>query len=655
MHSSPRRPAALTEVNGIRFNKDQANPGVPGHTPFAASSMGIFSNLRERRLFQIVFSYLAAGWIGLEVVDQLIQNEVLPALVYRIALVWYLAGIPAALLIGWHHGEKGKQHAPLSEKVTIVALAVIVLTFTGSIMTGYVQQARAIAAAEASALDLHRVAILYFDDYTPGGQFGHVADGLTEGLIEELSMVPALDVISRNGVRPFRGEGLDASEVGRTLEAGAVVKGSITQEGDQLRVDIALLEGETGAAFDRATFKRPAADPLAVQDELVSEVARLLRNQLGEEVQLKRSRRQAVNPGAWVLYQRAETARKSAEDALRHHEGDAAVAAFDRADSLLSQAELIDGQWTAPAIMRGEIRYRRARMEHDRHERVRWIEAGLAEANRVLERESTNAKGFALRGTLRYYKYLQGVIHDEDEARALRDRAREDLVQATRLDPSLATAYTALQHLYITSESLPDAVMAGQRAYEADAYLDAAEEILWRLYGGQYDLGNFDKALWACRQGAKRFPLNDRFATCELELMHTPALQPDPERAWQLVARVDSLAAPSRREYAGIQSRLYLAGALHRASRVDGSDVAPDSGRAVLERAHRAITPEIDPERDLFMQEAAMLSMMGDDDAAIDLLKIHRAADPSESYEHHWWWRTVRSHPRYQELAPAHH
>lgn len=51
-----------------------------------------------------------------------------------------------------------------------------------------------------------------------------------------------------------------------------------------------------------------------------------------------------------------------------------------------------------------------------------------------------------------------------------------------------------------------------------------------------------------------------------------------------------------------------------------------------------------------------MLSMRGDDDAAIDLLKIHRAADPSESYEHHWWWRTVRSHPRYQELAvPAHH
>lgn len=610
--------------------------------------MGLFSELRERRLFQILISYLAAGWIGLEVVDQLIQNEVLPELVYKLALVWYLAGIPVALLIGWHHGEKGKQHAPLSEKVAILGLAIIVLGFTGMTVTGHVQEARAVAAAEASALDLRRVAVLYFDDYTPGGEFGHVADGLTEGLIQELSAVRALQVISPNGVRPFRGRDIDPAEVGRALEAGALVKGSIDQEGDQLRVNIALLEGETGAPFERVTFRRPAADPVAVQAELVSEVARLLRNQLGEEVQLQRTRRQAVKPAAWILYQRAESERKTAEDALRHHDGHAAESSFDRADALLEQAELVDAVWSAPALMRGEIDYRRARMTHDRHERVRWIDQGLAEAGTVLEREPSNAKALGLRGTLRYYKYLQNLTHDEDEARALRQRAREDLEQSVRLEPSLASSWSALQHVYITGESLPDAVMAGQRAYEEDAYLEAAEEILWRLYGGQYDLGNFPQASRACMEGARRFPTNDRFVTCQLELMHTPAIRPDPELAWALVARVDSLAADHRREYAAIQSRLYLAGALTRAG-------LPDSARAVLDRAHRAITPEVDPERDLIYQEAAMLSMMGDDERAIDLLKIHQAAVPSASYEHHWWWRTVRSHPRYSEIAPDPH
>lgn len=412
-------------------------------------------------------------------------------------------------------------------------------------------------------------------------------------------------------------------------------------------MNVALLERETGVPFERATFLRPAGDPLAAQDELVREVARLLRDELGEEVELKRSRRQTESAAAWVLFQRAEKERKAAEDALRHHEPEEALRAFERADSILYQAELVDPAWAAPAITRGEIDYRRSRMTHDRHERIRWIEAGLEEARIVLDRQPTNARGLALRGTLRYWQYLQNLIHDEAEAAALRQRARQDLEQSVRLDPTLASAWSALQHVYYTGGSMPDAVMAGQRAYEEDAYLEAAEDILWRNYTGQYDLGNFPQALRACTERARRFPRNDRFVTCQLELMHTPAVEPIPDVGWALVEQVDSLAAEQRREYAGIQSRLYLAGALARAG-------LPDSARAVLERSHRAMSPEIDPERDLLYQEAAMASMMGDDDRAIDLLKLHKAANPDETYEHHWWWRSVRSHPRYHEIAGGH-
>lgn len=610
--------------------------------------MGIFADLRERRLFQIVFSYLAAGWIGLEVVDQLIQNQVFPSLTYKIALVWYLAGIPAALLVGWHHGEKGKQYAPLSEKVIIGALMFGVLLFTGMTLTDHVRYIRAVAAAEASALDLNRVAILYFDDHSPGGAFAHVADGLTEGLIDELSSVRALQVVSRSGVGPYRGEDVEPAQVGRALRAGVVVKGSIEQEEDQVRVNITLLEGETGAPFERVTFRRPAADPLAVQEELVNEVARLLRDQLGEEIQLKRTRRQATNPAAWVLFQRAETERKAAEEALRDHDAHAALDAFDRADALLDQAALVDAAWTAPALARGEIDYRRARISHDRHERVEWIEAGLAEAAGALALEPTSARALALRGSLRYFQFLQNLIPDPAEADALRQRARQDLERAVDLDPTLARAWSALQHLYITSESLPDAVMAGQRAYEEDAFLETAEEILWRLHGGHYDLGNFTKALEFCEEGARRFPHNDRFMSCQLQLMHTSALAPDPDRAWYLAARIKEAAADHRRDYAVIQSQLFVAGALNRAG-------LPDSARAVLRRAEAAASPEIDPDRELTYIAATVATMLGDDDRAIDLLKRHKAANPHAAYDHHWWWRTVRSHSRYPEIASADH
>ena len=61
------------------------------------------------------------------------------------------------------------------------------------------------AALDAAGLDPHRVAVLYFDDHSPGGGQEHLAYGLTEALIRELGEGDGLDVVSRHGVKAFRG------------------------------------------------------------------------------------------------------------------------------------------------------------------------------------------------------------------------------------------------------------------------------------------------------------------------------------------------------------------------------------------------------------------------------------------------------------------
>jgi eukaryotic-like serine/threonine-protein kinase len=609
--------------------------------------MGIFSEFRQRRLFQIVGAYLAGGWVALQLMDQLTQQRILPELLYELLLIWYLAGIPAAILVGWNHGEKGKQKAPLSEIAALGILGVVLVVFTGMSVSTHLEQRAAVAAAEASALDLRRMAVLYFEDFTPGGGHQHVADGLTESLIDELASVRGLDVISRNGVAQYRGTDLSPDSIARALQAGTLVRGEIQQVRDRLRVTVALLEGQTGAPLSRrVTFDRPADDVFAVRDELATEVSRMLRESLREEVRIRRTRTETSNSAAWILFQRAERERKDGEEAIRHHDAHGALAAFSRADSLLDQVELLDGSWDAPILLRAEIHYRRARLSHDRHERVRIADAGLRQVNRVLEREPRQARALALRGTLRYFQFLQRVMPDDRQADALRQSARRDLELAVEIDPSQAIAWSALQHMYY-GESLTDAVMAGRRAYEEDAYLEAADEILWRLYTGHYDLGNFANARGACEEGARRFPLSDRFATCQLELMHTTAYPADPDRAWALAARVDSLAAPQRRDYARVQSQVFVAGALVRAA-------LPDSARAVLRRAERDMSADIDPTRELLTMAAAVWSMAGDQDHAIDLLKRHQAANPHASFDHHWWYRTIRSHPRYRELETHH-
>lgn len=100
--SSPEREAA---------RRGGATGVLPGH---------FFARLRRRRLFQILLAYVAGGFAILEGVDQLVDNELLPGVAYRLALVTYLAGVPATAILGWYHGEKGVQRMQSTEAVLLI-------------------------------------------------------------------------------------------------------------------------------------------------------------------------------------------------------------------------------------------------------------------------------------------------------------------------------------------------------------------------------------------------------------------------------------------------------------------------------------------------------------------------------------------------------
>ncbi|HEU0076121.1 MAG TPA: hypothetical protein VFQ76_00635, partial [Longimicrobiaceae bacterium] len=141
----------------------------------------LFDDIRERRLFRSFVSYLGGGWLVLGIVDQLIGRGLLPEVVFHVGLIWYLVGVPACLLIGWHHGELGRQKVPVSEMVVLAVLAVVGAALSASPVSRYFATVQRAAAAE-SELDLEHVAVMYFDDLTRGGEEQYLADGLTEDL-----------------------------------------------------------------------------------------------------------------------------------------------------------------------------------------------------------------------------------------------------------------------------------------------------------------------------------------------------------------------------------------------------------------------------------------------------------------------------------------
>ena len=66
--------------------------------------MQFLRDLIERRVFRHLVAYGAGSWAVLELIDQLVGNEMLPAVAYRVVLTLVICGLPGALVLSWCRG-----------------------------------------------------------------------------------------------------------------------------------------------------------------------------------------------------------------------------------------------------------------------------------------------------------------------------------------------------------------------------------------------------------------------------------------------------------------------------------------------------------------------------------------------------------------------
>lgn len=289
-----------------------------------------------------------------------------------------------------------------------------------------------------------------------------------------------------------------------------MVDGDVEADGDEVRINGRLVDGQSGTDIRRATFERPADEILAVRDEVVDQVARFLREWIGEEVELRRLEQRADEDQAWILGQRAEQARRQMEEAFRCHDLEDIAEAYERADRLLEQSATLDEDWAEPVTRRAWLAYRRSRMAREIPTIADWAERGLAHAERALERQPNHPSALGRGGTIRYWSWLMQLGITELDREALYENARQNLEAAVDLDPTLASAQNTLSHLYSQTD-VPQAILAARTAYQEDAYLDTADAILWRLYSLSFDLRQLNQAWRWCEEGGRRFPDHPRF------------------------------------------------------------------------------------------------------------------------------------------------
>jgi TolB-like protein len=508
------------------------------------------------------------------------------------------------------------------------------------------EDSRLAEMAAATGIDATSIAVLYFEDLSPSGDLEYVADGLTESLIDQMSEIRSLDVVSRNGVAPYRGTDVAPDSVARALKVGSLIRGSVEPDGDDLRITVRLVDGLSGADIERSVLEIPAGQFLAAQDSLAENVGRILRRRLGEEIRLRERREGTESDEAWSQVQRAELVLQQAEGAADAGDVETAIERLALVDSLLAMAEQADPDWVRPTARRAHASFREAFFlanglgEFDLAGET--IGTGLAHADRALTTDPRDADALEQRGSLKYLFFLLDLTVDLEESERLLDEAQADLEAAVDADPTRASVYSILSHLYVNRADNVSVILTARRAYEEDAYLEDADRILRRLFWAHYNLEQLRDARTWCDEGASRFPDNYHFVECRLWLMLSSAEDPDSELAWELLQRLDELSPDEYEQHLG---RLLVAGVLMREGLQDSAAAVFTSGRG---------TAEIDPLQELVLQEAAIRSTTGDPDRAVELLRVYLAADPNASLDSggglHWWWRNLAGRQDFQAL-----
>ena len=153
------------------------------------------------------------------------------------------------------------------------------------------------APAEARHLS---IVVLPFANLSNDPAQDYFADGVTESLTTDLSRLRGSFVIARNTAFSFKGKNVDVREIGKELGVRYVLEGSVQRDAGRMRVNVQLIDAETGNHLWADRFDKPLADLFEMQDEIVGRVA----NQLGAELTSAEARRaqQASNPDSMDLY-----------------------------------------------------------------------------------------------------------------------------------------------------------------------------------------------------------------------------------------------------------------------------------------------------------------------------------------------------------------
>jgi TolB-like protein/Flp pilus assembly protein TadD len=440
----------------------------------AVNPKTFFAELKRRRVYSVAVTYAVVGWLLIQVVTQVFPPFEIPNWGERLAIVVILLGFPIALIFAWIYD----------------------FTSHGIVRTSDAESEVKTETVEPSSSTEKSIAVLPFNDLSPGKDHDYFSDGIAEELLGALAKVDGLRVAARRSSFWFKDKQAELNEIASKLNVGHVLEGSVRRDGNRVRVTAELIDASDGFTLWSETYEREMQGIFSLQDEITRSIVDALK--LNLDISPPPASRSTEAYEAYL--QGLFYSDKNTEDALRESleffqralEKDPR---FSRAWTGIAKAWL----WLADAYVPPLVAYPKVRDAAVRALQLDDEEAEahvyLAETKRILDWDLDGAeaefnRAVAIDPNSTPSNYFIAALY---AARGDRDKALAYLQRTSKIDPASLWVSNFACELYRYFGLYDEAIAAGERALQLDpTFAHYGEPALAALYR---ETGRFDDAI----------------------------------------------------------------------------------------------------------------------------------------------------------------
>ncbi|MGH9948403.1 MAG: tetratricopeptide repeat protein [Pyrinomonadaceae bacterium] len=192
-------------------------------------------------------------------------------------------------------GERSEKHSLFPHRTVkplmIIGIAVVLLV-AGFFGYRYV----------APAKQIESIAVMPFVNESGNADVEYLSDGMTETLISSLTQLPNLNVKARSSVFRYKGKETDLKTIGKELSVQAILNGRVIQRGEQLTINLELVDVATENAIWSQRYERKQSELVALQSEIAKDVSTKLTAKLSGADEAKVTKTSTSNPEAYQAY-----------------------------------------------------------------------------------------------------------------------------------------------------------------------------------------------------------------------------------------------------------------------------------------------------------------------------------------------------------------